>query len=443
MNNLLQLKQERAALIDAARAIAGKAATDERPMTAAELTDIKAKMEQVEQYQKTIETTEKLDSMATDLNVKPSTRSTDKRLVAQVHDNWTDEPRLFKSFGEQLIAVRDAERARDSGSAGKMDPRLEELQTRAASGSSEAVPSDGGFLIQPDFSQQIWQIAHDASMLYQKTLRIPVTGNTLRIKGVDESSRATGSRWGGVQMYWADEADTVTASKPKFRLIELNLKKLFGLYYATDEVLADASALEAVAMGAFGEESAFVLDDVLIRGTGAGQPRGILTSECTVSVAKETGQTAGTFLWENAQKMFARLLPRAAMNAVWYMNVDMQPSLYKFNQAVGTGGVPVFLPPNGAAGAPLGTLMGRPIAYIEQCDTVGTKGDVILADFSYVATIEKGGLQSATSIHVRFLNDEMTFRWIFRVDAQPLLHKAITPYKGTNTLSPFVVLDNR
>lgn len=40
--------------------------------------------------------------------------------------------------------------------------------------------------------------------------------NRLRALGIDENSRANGSRWGGVQAYWVAEAETAAQSKPKF-----------------------------------------------------------------------------------------------------------------------------------------------------------------------------------------------------------------------------------
>ena len=87
-----------------------------------------------------------------------------------------------------------------------------------------------------------------------------------------------------------------TESKPKFRKIELSLKKLIGLCYATDELLEDAAALESVIRAGFSSEFGFLLDDAIINGTGAGQPLGILNSGCLVSVAAETGQKAATIV---------------------------------------------------------------------------------------------------------------------------------------------------
>ncbi len=50
-------------------------------------------------------------------------------------------------------------------------------------------------------------------------------------------------------------------------------------------------------------------------------------------------------------------------------------------------------------------------------------------------------MKAATSIHVRFVNDESVFRFTYRCDGQPAWNAPLTPFKGTNTLSPFIALD--
>jgi hypothetical protein len=52
-------------------------------------------------------------------------------------------------------------------------------------------------------------------------------------------------------------------------------------------------------------------------------------------------------------------------------------------------------------------------------------------------------MQAATSMHVRFVTDEMTFRFTYRVDGQPLWNVPLTPFQGSNTKSPFIVLAQR
>jgi HK97 family phage major capsid protein len=276
-------------------------------------------------------------------------------------------------------------------------------------------------------------------------MRIPVgdNANGLKIPGVDETSRATGSRWGGVRGYWIGEADEKIKSRPKFRLIELNLKKLVGLCYATDELLQDSTALEQVIFSAFSEEFGFMLDDGCINGTGAGQPLGIMNSNCLVTVNKEAGQLAKTVEYANIVNMWSSMPGKNRLNAVWFINQDVEPQLFQMGIVIGTGGSSVYLPPAGISGNPYGTLFGRPVIPIEQCQTLGTAGDIILADFSQYVIIDKGAMQAASSIHVRFVYDESVFRFVYRCDGQPTWNNTLVPYKGSAPISPFVVLQTR
>jgi HK97 family phage major capsid protein len=321
----------------------------------------------------------------------------------------------------------------------EVDPRL----FRAASGSNEAVPSDGGYLVQPDFEAELMKRVYETGALASRVRSRQVSGNGLVVNGIDETSRATGSRYGGVRGYWADEAATVTATAPKFSRHELKLKKLMALYYATDEILEDAQALEAEAGDAFREEFAWLIDNAILRGPGGGQPLGILKSGALVTVAKESGQTAATVLPENLVKMWSRMWAKSRGNAVWFINQDVEPSLFTMGLQVGVGGNAVYMPPGGLSAAPYGTLFGRPVIPIEQTSTIGTVGDIVLADLSQYRWIDKGAIKSASSIHVRFLYDEMTFRFTYRCDGQPSWQSALTPANGTNTLSPFVALATR
>jgi HK97 family phage major capsid protein len=358
----------------------------------------------------------------------------------------TKEPEKFTSFGEQAIAIVHASRA-----GGYVDPRLipEGAGVGAAvSGLSEGIPADGGFLVQTDFQSALMTRLHETSVLWGKAKNIPISSNSngVKINAVNETSRADGSRWGGVQAYWAAEAAAKTDSKPEFRQIELNLKKLIGLCYATDELLQDATALEGVLMEAFPEEFGFKLDDAIINGLGAGLPLGILASGCLVTVVAEVGQAPRTIVYENIMKMWAQLWAPSQARSVWLINQSCYPELFNMSLAVGTGGSAVYIPPGGASASPYGTLFGRPVIPIEQAATLGTAGDIILADMSQYITATKGGIQTASSIHLRFNYDETTFRWVFRADGQPSWNSSLTPYKDAATslpVSPFVVLATR
>jgi HK97 family phage major capsid protein len=337
-------------------------------------------------------------------------------------------------FGEFLVAVAKSRMGMSH------DPRLN--YTAAAQGAGENTPADGGFLVQQEVNTAIVMLMHQMGRIMSQVDKIPLgpNSNGLTLTAIKETSRATGSRWGGVQGYWADEGGAGTATRPKFRRVAMLLRKLIALGYASDELLNDAVALEAVMTKAFAEELLFLTEDAIIRGTGAGQPLGILNAAATVSVSKETGQAAATIVASNLSKMWARLDAGSQATAQWYINVDCQPQLDELFLPAGTAGLEPRFVSYGQDG--ILRIKGRPVVPIEYCATLGTVGDIILADFDDYALIERGPEQ-ASSIHVAFTTDETAFRATYRVDGQPKLESAVTPYKGSNTLSPFVTLATR
>jgi HK97 family phage major capsid protein len=347
--------------------------------------------------------------------------------------------RHFRSLGEQLKAIVQA-----GTPGGKVDERLHQVTVEErASGLNEAIGSEGGFLLETGFSLDLLNAGMAAARIAPRcaTFPVPERSNSIELPTIAETSRATGSRFGGLQLHWLGEAGEKQASKPAFRKLKLELKKLVGLCYVTDELLADATVLEAFLKRAFASEFAFMVDDCILRGSGAGVPLGILNSPALVTVAAETGQAPATIVYANIVKMLARLPASSMGKAVWLVNPDTLPQLLTMSVSVGTGGAPVFVV--NASGPAPGTLFGMPVIPTEQCSTLGQVGDILLCDFSHYLLATKGGLQTATSIHLRFAFDESVIRLVYRLDGMPDLSAPVTPYQGTASQSPFVALAAR
>ena len=344
----------------------------------------------------------------------------------------------FANLGEFALAVKTA-----SHHGGRLDDRLSQLVAKAPTGMGNQVGSDGGFLVPPEFSSKILQRVYANNSILGMTDQYTVAGNTLTFPRNNESSRANGSRHGGVRGYWMEEGDQIAASKPGFGRLQLNLHKIAVLIYVTDELMTDTSgfALDQYLTRVGSDEINFLVGDAIIRGAGAGQPLGILNAPCTVSVAKESGQAAATLVGENVLKMWARLFAPCRPKAVWFHNQDVEQQL--FQMTLGSAAEVSYLPPGGLSDRPYATLMGRPLVPVEWCPTLGTVGDIILADLSQYVTISKGVVESAVSMHLRFDYDEMAFRLIFRMDGQPWWASALTPFQGSNTQSCFVTLATR
>lgn len=351
----------------------------------------------------------------------------------------------YKPYGKFKSAA-DFIRFGLHNSSEKMEAELAEHMKafKAVQGMSIRDGSDGGFTVIPEFSTQIIDRVFSNDLL-SRTDGYTVSGNNMTFLANAETSRATGSRHGGMQGYWVGEGGTITKSKPTFRELSLKLKKLAVVVYLTDELLSDtAQALEQYVVRKAAEEFNFMIGDAIFNGTGVGQPLGILNAPSLISIAKESGQSADTIVTENVEKMYARFFAPNVGNAVWYHNQDIRPQLNTMSIGVGTGGHVVYLPPNGLADAPHGMLLGRPLNPTEFNSTLGDQGDLCFADLKQLLSISKGGIAQAVSTHIEFLTEQTAIRLTMRVDVRPWENAPLTPYKGpSNTQSSFVVLDAR
>jgi HK97 family phage major capsid protein len=225
-----------------------------------------------------------------------------------------------------------------------------------------------------------------------------------------------------------------------FERVVLEAHELFGLSYATEEMLTDSpQSFVAILTAGFNDQFTAQLIKERLTGTGVGEFLGVLNSGCLVSITKEVGQGAATLLFENIINMRARCWGYG--KAVWLANHDTMPQLMLMNQGIGAGGVPVWQP--SAREDHPDMLLGRPLIFTEFCKTLGTVGDIVLGNWSEFLEGTYQPLQSAESIHVRFVNHERAFKFWLRNAGQPWWRTALTPANSTATLSPFVVTATR
>ncbi len=343
----------------------------------------------------------------------------------------------WKNFGEFLGAVRST-----TVRGGHItDPRLQ-----AALGASETSDADGGFLVPTEQNLEIVERVWDEGQVSGRADRTPMKFSRLTRPALNETSRAAGFRYGGIQVYREAEAGNYTSTKPNIGLLELISQKLIGLLYATEELEQDTDALSSWAMKEFPKALAFQLDDECINGTGAGQFLGILNAPGTVTVAKDSGQAAATVTASNILNMHAAMLARNRKNAAWFINQNTEQQLYQLT-IPGEAGTAVALYVQPGTGSNVngeyGKILGHPVIPIEQAATLGTVGDIILADMSDYLIGERSGIRADSSIHIQFLTGQMAYRWMMRNDGKPKFKAPVTPYKGAQALSSFVTLATR
>lgn len=344
----------------------------------------------------------------------------------------------FKSFGEFLSAGRNAQLN------GLVDKRLTEF--KATGHMSEVDDYQGGFFVPDDFANRIILAVFEESIVRPRAgLVLPMTRDRMVVPRIVETSRAS-TLMGGIAAVWLEEAGDKSSnlSKPAIGAIGLNAHKLVTSTWMSNELFEDMGMpAEQFFTQTFSKVIRFEEDDRFINGTGAGQPLGILNARCTISVAKDTGQDDLTISLANVTGMEARLTTVSHSTAIWLVHPTGLPQLRTLvDKTTGTN----HFVETGMAGNVQGAgwLLGKPVIVTEKCQTLGTKGDIYLADFNaYI--IGDRGLSIDFSAHTPdgFPKDETFCRVISRVDGQPVLDSPITPRYGTTTLSPFVTLDSR
>jgi HK97 family phage major capsid protein len=354
----------------------------------------------------------------------------------------------FRNLGEQLFAVYRA------GEASIVDPRLDEIQKRALqtpAGASELIPSDGGFLIQPTFSQELVTRVFDVGMLIKRMKKFAVKSSAFSFPQPGEKSRVTGSRLGGIQVYPENEAQSIQvitpgtySQKPAFALSTIQMSKYTGLLFCTDELSMDSDAFGTWAEYCYTTEMAFQIEQHAVSGTGAGQLQGILSSPALITVPKQVGQVPATVIGNNVIDMVGSLwsASRNTNSAIWLYHQGLLPTLMALTIPVGSGGSDLPLWHFAESDQEMDTLAGIPAYPSEYCAAPGSTGDIVLADWGRYA-LGTREMRSEQSIHVLWVSDQSTFRFIWRVGGQLIDIAPVASANGSITTSTAIALAPR
>jgi len=350
-----------------------------------------------------------------EIEIKKETKMADEVKVAA-----TLAEAGWKSGGEFLKAVVTA------GRDAHPDPRLQK-----STGQNETTPADGGYTVTTDLAKFITQQAQGASVLAQKCSKMEIGPNYtgIKIPQVDETTRSQTTLYGGIRCYAPAEGVVKTAFVQKYYQKDIQLKKLCAVNYVTDELLQDNTALESFIRMNVGKAFAWTLDNEIINGTlnvCTAIVNNAATAEQAFAGAHPTAAELGL--------MFVKNFNRA--RAEWFVSGDQYGELLGLTNP---GGLMPLVQPDYRV-SPAGTLLGRPINVIEQASTDSNESAFMFLDLSDYLLIGKGGIQEATSIHVKWLEDETSFRWTLRVGGAPMMRSAVTLPDGL-TYSSMVTRD--
>lgn len=337
----------------------------------------------------------------------------------------------IKNFGDWLIAAKR-----------KDEKRLREVY-KSTKSLNEQDGSEGGYTVPEQFNARLLEVAGeinpiDALSGPRAPMVLPMSSRTLTAPALEQTNAPTtgnSAMTAGVVARWTAEAGAIQETEPKFGKVNLNAHKLAGYTQASSELEADsAAALEALLIRLFGQAIGYSRLYAFLRGDGVGKPLGIYLAPAAKSVTRGTG--AATYETEDLLALVSNLLPGSRGRATWFMH----PYAEQYLATLTFGSSQALVYPS-QDGYPM-RILGAPAYPVEFMSAPGTAFDLALIDWSYYLIGNRGQTSIASSEHVGFLTDEMTWRFTHRVDGQPWIKNKVTlsDGAGTNTVSPFVYL---
>lgn len=334
----------------------------------------------------------------------------------------------IKSFGDFLVAVKRNDHK-----------RLTELY-KTTKDLGETPGSSGGYLVPTEYSTSLIQVAAMENQIYSRVQKVPVLRNSGTYPALDQYFTPTAGAGetygaGGVKTNFTQAGQEFTETEPAFSTLEWRLNKIGGFTEVENELLEDSPfAIEALLRGLFQVAIAAKNERNILRGSGLGEPLGILNSNVAIGVSDET---TGKFKWEDVGKMYSKFKSIGGQ-PTWIIHPSVFPQLMIMNNSTVTAWQ------SSLNGGPMNSLNGYPIIVSEHMPQLGANGAVMLADLTSYVMWEKAGLTIAFSDQVGFKRDVGT--WVFRQrnDGKPWFKSPITLAGpgSAYTVSPFVYIIN-
>lgn len=296
----------------------------------------------------------------------------------------------------------------------------------------------GGYVVPTDYSAQLLQVTPANSPIVARTNQVPVALPSGEWPAFDLAVGVTAGAGdtnlaAGLVATVTEEAATLTEDTPVFRAIEWRLHKVGRYVEVSNEFQADSPvAIENLLRGLINLAINSKNERNVLRGSGAGEPLGILNAGCTIALATASDNTFGE---ADALAMLSRHKNMSGQLSAWIMSPTVIPDLAAFADSSYN---PIVHFVEGVRGM----LLGLPILYSEHMP-IANGDDVILADLGSYYFWHKP-LEISFSEHAAFTRDMGTWRYSQRNDGKPALNSAITGADpgGSTTYSPFIFHDD-
>ncbi|MBN9079663.1 MAG: phage capsid protein [Rhizobiales bacterium 65-79] len=426
---LKQLREKRAKLVAEMRGIIKAAENEDRDLTAEEQTAFDTAQASKADLDKRIDRLEGLE--ASEAALEEVVPAASRRASIQ-RPGGDPAAREFENMGEFLNAVRFHPN----------DQRLEFVEGVGAEADENGPRAEmrmdndrqGGFMVPTQFRSTIMSVSPQDALVRPRANVIPAGSSPdagITMPALDQSGSNPGNVFGGMTFSWIEEGGDKPETDAELRGVSLVPHEIAGFVTVTDKLLrnwqASAAFLENLMRGGVSAAE----DYAFLRGTGVTKPLGALNAPVLKTVNR---QIANQIVYLDLLKMTSILLMRGGQ-PVWSAP---QSALIWFGQLQDPEGHYIWKPD--ARDGFAGTLMGYPLRWNNRAPALGSKGDLLFADWSYYLIKDGSGPFVAASEHVKFTSNKTVVKIFWNVDGAPWMNAPFTEENGYE-VSPFVALD--
>jgi HK97 family phage major capsid protein len=328
---------------------------------------------------------------------------------------------------------------------------------------------DVGFTVKPGYADEVYDRTRTTFGPSNLVQWWEVETRQYEFPTVQETSRVSGQRWGGITSTWGLGETVLPAQVDgKVSMADFVNERLLILTTLSRDIWSDAKKLERWLNYVALAEVRFNIELAILMGiTGCARPMSVVNSPCTVTIAKQSGQGSGTIEAINIDQMWSAIAAGNKRNACWFASDSVISAI---DQLAVSGQWPeINYIPAGRYGNAYPTIKGKPLFYCEACPAIGTPGDIICADLSdYVFTYMKapaggisisvdvspgfgrsgmiglpdGALERRASADVLFTTDQIALIFKFRGDGRFLWNTTVTSLNGA-TVGPAAIIAQR
>ncbi|MGN6585799.1 MAG: phage major capsid protein [Rhizobiaceae bacterium] len=427
---LKKLREKRASLVAEMRGIVETAENEDRDLSAEEQTAFDEKKAEKDALDKRIERLEGVDAASAALEeIVPAA----SRRSGIQRPNGPEAKKEFENMGEFLHAVR----------FNQNDQRLNYVENTAALGEDGELRAEmrmddnasGGFMVPPQLRTTIMSVPPQDALVRPRANVIEAGSPpdaSITMPALDQTGENPANMFGGMQFSWIEEGGDKPETDAKLRNVTLTPHEIAGFVTITDKLLRNWTAASSFIENLMRQGVTAAEDYNFIRGDGNKKPLGVLNSGAMYWINRATANQIG---YTDIVNMVARLLMRGGQSPVWSMPQSAITQIATLQDPMGR-----YIWQANAVNGMAGQLLGYPVRWNNRAPALGSKGDVLLADWDDYLIKDGSGPFVAASEHVKFTSNKTVIKIFWNVDGAPWLTAPIKEENGYE-VSPFVGLD--